>query len=328
MQKIYGKIAGWGKAVPEKVMTNQDFAEILDTSDEWIVQRTGIQQRRVSAPEDRCSFMATQAGRAALSMAGIEAKDLDLIIVATSSPDYLTPPVSSQVQDQLGATNVGAFTMVVACPGFVYGLVTAQQFIAAGSAKNILVIGVELITRMLDWEDRNTAVLFGDGAGAVVVQASEEPSGVLSFVLGSDGSGYEHIIHPSGGTACPPSPERLHNREGYIKMNGREVFKFASRKMPEAVMQVVQKAGLQLDDVDLLVPHQANARIIETAASLLKFPMEKVFLNVQYYGNTSAASIPIALCEAFEQGKLKRGDTTVQVAFGAGLTWGAAVVKW
>jgi len=323
----YGKITGWGKYVPEKVMSNEDFAAFIDTSDEWIVQRTGIRRRHVAAETDQCSTMATEAGKRALSLAGLAPTDLDLIIVATSSPDYLTPPVSSQVQAQLGAHNVGAFTMSVACPGFVYALITAHQFIAAGSMRNILVIGVELITRMLDWEDRNTAVLFGDGAGAVVLQASDEVCGVRSFVMGSDGEGYQHIIHPSGGTACPPTTETLANREGYIKMNGREVFKFASRKMPEAVAAAVHKAGMTLDDLDLLIPHQANARIIEAAAHMAKLPSEKVFMNVHEYGNTSAASIPIAFCEPIEAGRIHRGDKLCMVAFGAGLTWASAVVQ-
>ena len=304
---VYSKVTGWGKYVPERVVSNDDLAQVLDTSDEWISQRTGIRRRHIASETDFCSTMATAAGLEALKVADLPADSLDLVIVATSSPDYMTPPVSSQVQTLLGATHAGAFTMVVACPGFVYALATAHQFIATGAMKRILVIGVELISRMVDWEDRNTAVLFGDGAGAFVVEATDEPCGVLSIVLGSDGTGYEHIIHPSGGTAFPPTAERLAAREGYIKMNGREVFKFATRKMPESMAQALEKAGLTYNDLDLLIPHQANARIIESAIHTAKLPAEKVVVNVDEYGNTSAASIPIAFCEAMDAGRIPRG---------------------
>jgi 3-oxoacyl-[acyl-carrier-protein] synthase-3 len=260
-------------------------------------------------------------------VAGVNARDLGLIIVATSSPDYLTPPISSQVQHALGAKDVGAFTLVAGCPGFVYALTVGQQFIAAGSCDNVLVVGVELISRFTDWTDRSTCILFADGAGAVVLQVSNEPSGVLSYVLGSDGSGAEYLILPGGGTANPPSQEMLDKRLNYLRMDGSRVFRFATRVLGKALAQAIQQAGLTIDDIDLFIPHQANARIIESAARYVKLPEEKVFMNIDRYGNTSAASIPIALCEAFEQGRAKVGDTLAFVAFGAGLTWASAVVK-
>jgi 3-oxoacyl-[acyl-carrier-protein] synthase-3 len=327
MEQRYANIIGWGKYVPERVVTNADFEKTLDTSDEWIVERTGIRERHYVAPGENTSHMATAAAREALKMAGVRARDLGLIIVATSSPDHLTPPVSSQVQHALGAKDVGAFTLVAGCPGFVYGLATAQQFIASGTCDNVLVIGAELISRHLDWEDRATSVLFGDGAGAVVLQVSEEPAAVLSYVLGSDGSGAEHLIVPAGGTAMPPSHETVETGKHYLRMNGRQVFRFATRVLGKALRQAIQQAGLTTDDIDLFIPHQANARIIESAARYVGLPEEKVFVNVDRYGNTSAASIPIALCEAFEQGRTKIGDTLGFVSFGAGLTWASAVVK-
>ncbi|MBL6983338.1 MAG: ketoacyl-ACP synthase III [Anaerolineales bacterium] len=327
MAERYGNIVGWGKYVPERVVTNADFEKILDTTDEWIVSRTGIHERRHAAEGENTSQMSTAAARDALEMAGVRPKELDLIIVATSTPDYLTPPVSSQVQHMLGAGTVGAFTLVTGCTGFVYGLATAQQFIASGAADNVLVIGAELVSRFVDWEDRATCVLFGDGAGAVVVQATDEPSGVLSFVLGSDGSGAEHLILPAGGAANPITHEALVNGEQYLKMNGREVFKFATKVLGKSLRQAIAEAGMTSDDIDLIIPHQANVRIIESAARQAKLSKEKVFVNIQKYGNTSAASIPIALCEALEEGRAKIGDTFAFVSFGAGLTWASAIVK-
>ena len=325
--KQYGNIVGWGKYVPSRVITNADLEKTLDTSDEWIVTRTGIRERHMAAEGENTSQMSIAAARDALEMAGVRAKDLDLIIVATSTPDYLTPPISSQVQHGLGAKNVGAFTLVTGCTGFVYALATAQQFISSGACKNVLIIGAELLTRFIDWTDRKTCVLFGDGSGAVVMQAADVPSGVLSFVLGSDGSGGEHLILPGGGAANPTSHQSLDAGLHNLRMNGHEVFKFATRVMGKAVRQAIQQAGLKTDDIDLFIPHQANIRIIESAARYANLPPEKVFANVHKYGNTSAASIPIALCEAFEEGRAKVGDTVALVAFGAGLTWASAVVK-
>jgi 3-oxoacyl-[acyl-carrier-protein] synthase-3 len=327
MAERYGNIVGWGKYVPPKVITNTDLEGWLDTSDEWIYSRTGIRERHVVTDGETNSNMAVAACREALEMADVNPRDLGLIIAATSSPDYLTPPISSQIQHALGAKDVGAFTLVAGCPGFVYGLATAQQFIAAGSCDNVLVVGSELISRFTDWNDRETCVLFGDGAGAVVVQVSDEPSGVLSYVLGSDGSGAEHLILPGGGTTAPPTHETIDQGLQYLKMNGRQIFRFATRVLGKALRQAIQEANLTTDDIDLFIPHQANARIIESAARYVNLPQEKVYVNIERYGNTSAASIPIALCEAFDEGRAKVGDTLAFVAFGAGLTWASAVVK-
>ena len=320
----YGNLVGWGKYVPERVVTNDDLAQRVDTSDEWIRTPSGIQERRMVGEGENTSTMSTGAARAALERARLDAADLDLIIIATSSPDHLTPPVSSQVQHALGA-QCGAFQMVVGCTGFVYALATAQQFIASGACQNVLVVGAELISRWIDWEDRSTCVLFGDGAGAVVIQATDEPSGVRSFVLGSDGSGADLLIVPSGGTAIPPSHEALDAGLAHVKMNGREVFKFATRTMGKALFEALDQAGLTAEDIDLFIPHQANLRIIEFAAKQAGLPREKVFTNVQRYGNTSAASVPLALCEALDEGRIKPGDTLAFVAFGAGLTWASAI---
>ena len=269
--------------------------------------------------------MSVAAGRAALEKAGFTAADLDLILVATSSPDHLTPPVSSQIQEALGARHIGAMQLTVGCTGFVYALVTAQQFIATGAYETVLVIGTELISRWLKTADRSTYVLFGDGAGAVVMQATDEHCGILGHVLGSDGSGAEHIIVPAGGTAMVPSRENID--EVAIRMNGREVFKFATRVMGIALQEALDQAGLTANDIDLFIPHQANLRIIDYAAKQAGIPREKVMVNVDRYGNTSAASVPLALCEAFDQGRIKAGDTLAMVAFGAGLTWASAIVK-
>ncbi len=326
MKTPYGNIVGWGKYAPAHTVTNDDLAQKVDTSDEWIRARSGIRERRMVGPDEHTSTMAVGASREALEKAGLTAADLDLIIVATSSPDYLTPPVSSQVQDLLGAS-CGAFQVVVGCTGFVYGLAIAQQFIATSACRTVLVVGAELTSRWIDWEDRTTCVLFGDGAGAVVLRATDEPSGVLAFVLGSDGSGAEHLIVPGGGVAHPPSHETIDARLNYVRMNGREVFKFATRTMTEALEEVLAKAGLTVDDLDLLIPHQANLRIIEYAAERFGIPMEKVVVNVDRYGNTSAASIPLALCEALDEGRARPGDTLALVAFGAGLTWASAIVR-
>lgn len=325
--KRYGNIIGWGKYVPKRVVTNADLEKTLDTSDEWIVTRTGIHERHIVEEGETTSSMSIAAAKEAMQRAGVRAKELDLIIVATSSPDYLTPPVSSQIQHGLGVKNAGAFTLVTGCTGFLYALSTAQQFIASGAYETILVIGAELLSRFIDWNDRSTCVLFGDGAGAVVMQASDTPSGVLAFVLGSDGSGGGHLILPAGGSAQPPSEETLKQGLHTVRMNGREVFKFATHIVDKSLRQVIAKAGLETKDIDLFIMHQANARIIKSAARKFGLPDEKVFVNIHKYGNTSAASIPIALCEALEAGRAQIGDTLALVAFGAGLTWAAAVVK-
>ena len=325
MNTRYANIIGWGKYVPANVVTNDDIARYVDTSDEWIRTRSGIRERRFASDDETTATMSTEAGRAALEKASLAPTDLDLIIIATSSPDYLTPPVSSQVQEALGAKNVGAMQLVVGCTGFVYGLVTAQQFIATGACETVLVVGAELISRWLKPEDRSVYVLFGDGAGAVVMQATDEPCGILGHVLGSDGSGAQHIIVPAGGTAMIPTHETVD--QVAIRMNGREVFKFATRVMGRALQEALDYAGLTTNDIDLFIPHQANLRIIEYAVKQAGLPREKVYVNVDRYGNTSAASVPLALCEAFDEGRIKPGDTLAMVAFGAGLTWASAIFK-
>jgi 3-oxoacyl-[acyl-carrier-protein] synthase III len=323
---LYGRIIGWGRAVPDKVVTNADLEKMVDTSDEWIVTRTGIRERRIAPEGVNTSTLSVQASKIALEKAGLIAADLDLIIVASSSPDHLLPAVSSEIQHQLGA-NCGAFTLVAGCTGFVYALVTAQQFIATGAYRTILVIGAEVISRNVDWTDRNTCVLFGDGAGAVVVQACDQQTGVLASELGSDGAGAEHLMMPLG-IAHPATHEAIDKKYQYIRMNGREVFKFATRTLARSAAETIGRSGLSIHDIDLMIPHQANARIIELAARQLGLPMEKVFLNIDRYGNTSAASIPIALAEAIDAGRVKEGDRLVLVGFGAGLTWASAVVQF
>ena len=325
--KRYGQITGWGKYVPSRVLTNFDLEQMVDTTDEWIVSRTGIRERRIVEDGETNSAMSTKAAQEALAKAGLDPKDLDLIIVATSSPDYLVPPVSSMVQHALGAEGVGAFTLSAGCTGFVYALATAQQYIAGGMADNILVVGTEILSRNINWKDRNTCVLFGDGSAAVVVQATDKPTGVLAYVLGSRGSGAEALIVRGIGTTNPVSQRVLDEGLQYLEMDGTEVFKFATRTMSKAVRQVVAASGLGLEDVDLIIPHQANMRIIQLAARFLRMPLEKFYINVDRYGNTSAASIPLALCEALADGSAKDGDTIVLVGFGAGLTWAATLVK-
>jgi 3-oxoacyl-[acyl-carrier-protein] synthase III len=323
----YSAITGWGMYVPEKVLTNADLEKMVDTSDEWIVSRSGIKERRIAAPHETASTLSINASRQALARAGIEGKDLDLIIIATVSYDYPFPSTANLVQHALGA-QCGAFDMQAACTGFIYGLSVAHQFIANGAAKHALVVGVEVLSRVMDYTDRSTCVLFGDGAGAVVLSASDEPGGVLGFTLGSDGEKPELLWIPVGGSAKKIDEDDLRNRRQYVKMNGSEVFKFATRIMGTAMEEALVNAGMTTDQMDLFIPHQANLRIIEAASKRLNLPPEKVFVNIERYGNTSAAAVPIALCEAIDQGRVYPGAHLGMVAFGAGLTWAAAVVKW
>ncbi|HRJ45696.1 MAG: ketoacyl-ACP synthase III [Caldilineaceae bacterium] len=320
-------MTGWGSYVPVKVVTNNDLPPELETSDEWIVQRTGIRERRIAAADETTCTLSLNASREALAKAGIQPSELDLIIVATSTPDHHTPPVSSLLQHALGATDVPAFVVVTGCTGFVYALSTAYQFIHSGAYRTILVVGVELLSRFVDWTDRSMCVLFGDAAGAVVVQATDRPCGMRSFVLGSDGSQGEQIIMRGGGSARPFSQEVLDGRQHYVQMNGREVFKFATRVVGPACEQAAAKAGLTLADIDWIIPHQANLRIIQTAAKLMDFPLERFIVNIERYANTSAASIPLALTENLTSGRILPTDRLMFVSFGAGLTWGAAVVE-
>lgn len=326
MNQRYARITGWGKYVPERVVTNDDLAQIMDTSDEWIRTRTGIRERRLRSEHESTSSMAVAASQEALAVAGISPKDLDLIIVATSSPDYLVPSVASQVQDKLGA-ECGAFSLVAGCSGWVYAMTTASQFITGGAYNRVLVVGVEIISFAMDFTDRTTAVLFGDAAAATVVEASEEPSGMLAFELGSDGAGAMHLYVPDGGSMHPVSQQTVDERRQYLKMNGPEVFKFAVRTLGSSLKRTIYQAGLTPDDIDLFIPHQANARIIEAAARQMRVPLEKFYMNLDRYGNTSAASVPLAMVEAIEEGRLKDGDMVAMCAFGAGLSWASIVMK-
>lgn len=324
----YAQIVGWGMYVPSKVLTNDDLAGMVDTSDDWIRARTGIVERRIAAPNETTATMAIRAAQAALQVANADPARLDLIIVATATPDYFFPATACLVQDALGATRAGAFDLSAGCTGFVYGLVVGSQMIISGAYNQVLVIGAETLSRIINWTDRNTCVLFGDGAGAVLLQASDVPGGVLSAVLGADGSGGDLLVLPAGGSRHPASVETVAQNMHYIHMNGPEVFRFATQVTAKAAKQALAEAGLHLEDISLFISHQANGRIIQSAAKSLKLPPEKVFVNLDRYGNTSSASVPIALCEAIEQGRVKRGDYLVMVGFGAGLTWAAVVVKW
>ncbi|MEZ4633650.1 MAG: beta-ketoacyl-ACP synthase III [Caldilineaceae bacterium] len=329
-QARYAQIVGWGYHVPSKVITNADLELIVDTQDEWIRTRTGIEERHVAAsPAETSATLGIQAARKALDMADIHPNKIDLIICSTSSPEHIFPSTASIIQDGLGATNAGAFDLSAACSGFVYALSMARGHILAGDAEYVLVIGAETLSRIVDWTDRGTCILFGDGAGAVLVAASDVPGGIMASVLGSDGSGADLLTVPAGGSAAPASLESINTGGHFIKMDGGAVFRFATRVMAEATTQVLAKAGLTVQDVDLLIPHQANKRIIQNSVlKQLQIPEDKVFINLQKYGNTSTASIPIALCEAIEAGKVKPGDKLVFVGFGAGLTWAACAIEW
>lgn len=325
----YAHVIGWGKYVPPKCLTNEDLSHMVETTDEAIVTLSGIRERHVVAsPKETTATMSIAAARQALQVAGISPSALGLIIVATATPEYSFPSTACLVQDALGADNAGAFDLSAGCSGFIYGLSLASQVIASGAHDYILVIGAETLSRIVNWHDRKTCILFGDGAGAVILQGCREPGGVLSTLCRADGSGGDLLMLPAGGSHRPPCVETVAEGLHYIHMNGREVFRFATRVMDRATRQVVAQAGLALDDVQLIIPHQANLRIIQAAARSLDVPLERFFVNLDRYGNTSAASIPIALCEAVDAGRLKPGDHIAMVGFGAGLTWAGAVVRW
>lgn len=317
-----------GIAVPERIMTNYDLEKMVDTTDEWIVTRTGIRERRIAGPDTGTSDLAASAARQALDQAGVTPDQVDLVIVATCTPDMMFPATACLVQDRLGAARAGAFDLEAACSGFIYGLAVGSQFVRTGMYENVLVIGAEILSRIINWQDRGTCVLMGDGAGAALLRPMPDGYGLLGFDLGSDGSGGDLLKVAAGGTRLPASPETVAQGQHYLYMNGREVFKFAVVTMGEAAEQALAKCGLGFEDVDWYVPHQANERIIDASARRFGFPMEKVIMNLERYGNTSAASIPIALCEAVAEGKVKRDDVVLAVAFGGGLTWGAAVMRW
>jgi 3-oxoacyl-[acyl-carrier-protein] synthase-3 len=324
----YAHITGWGMAVPERVVTNEDLAQMVDTNDGWIQSRTGIRERRIVGDGQTTATLAVQASLKALEVARLKPSELDLVIVSTSTPEHIFPATASLVQDQLGATRAGAFDLLAACSGFIYALNMATQAIRSGSVKNALVVGSETLSRFVDWNDRNTCILFGDGAGAFVLQAGGERAGVLSAVMRSDGSGGDLLSLPAGGSYLPASFETVEQGQHYIQMNGREVFRFASRVMVQATQEALEIAELGVEDIQMVIPHQANRRIIDAAVRGLGIAPERCYINLERYGNTSTASIPIATCEAVAQGQLKPGDKVVFVGFGAGLTWGAAVATW
>ncbi|MCL1632871.1 ketoacyl-ACP synthase III [Sporolactobacillus sp. CPB3-1] len=305
-------ILGMGKFVPERVVTNIDLEKVMDTSDEWIRTRTGIEERRIADDNTNTSDIAFAAAEQAIKNAGLTAKDIDLILVATVTPDHPFPSVACMLQDKLGARHIPAMDISAACSGFIYGMVTAKQFIDNRTFQHVLVVGVEKLSKITDWDDRGTAVLFGDAAAAAVMGQVSDGKGILSFELGADGSGGKY----------------LYQDDRFIKMNGREVFKFAVRQMGESAVNVVEKAGLKKEDIDYLIPHQANIRIMEASRERLEIPEDKMIKTIQKYGNTSASSIPLALIDAVEEGQIKDGDLLVMVGFGGGLTWGALTLKW
>lgn len=321
-------ILGLGMAVPEHVLTNDALSQRVDTTDEWIVSRTGIRERRVADTATATSDLATSAALKALENAGVEASEIDLVLCATTSGDYIWPATACIVQGRIGAFKAAAFDLSAACSGFCYALATAAGFIQTGAMRRVLVIGADTLTKQLDWSDRGTCILFGDGAGAAVLGPCGPEEGILSSVLAADGRSVEAIWIPAGGTRTPSTQETLAKRLNCIAMQGKDVYRFAVNIVPEVIQEALKRACLTTDDVDLLVMHQANVRIMRAASDRLGIPWEKVFVNLDRYGNTSAGSIPIALCEAQAQGRLKRGGIAVTVGFGAGLTWAANVIRW
>jgi 3-oxoacyl-[acyl-carrier-protein] synthase-3 len=321
-------ITGWGMYAPSRILTNDDLAKLVDTSDEWIRTRTGIRERRIAADDETTATLSTLAARDALAVAGVEPKDVDLVIVATASPDYLMPATGVLVARDLGATRAAGFDLNAACSGFVFGLAAGASFVTGGLYQQVLVVGVDLLSRYLDWTDRNTCVLFGDGAGAVLLSASDGPGGLLGVELYSDGSGEQGIIIPGGGTKHPATAETVRDRLHFMRMAGKEVYRYATRQLAETTQAAVRAAGLRMTDVDLFLYHQANLRILETVRDLLAIPADKVYVNLDRYGNTSAASVPMALAEAVASGRVHVGDRLLMGAFGAGYTAGAAVLEW
>jgi len=320
-------IIGVGEYLPKKVLTNADLEKMVDTSDEWITTRTGIKQRRLVASNEAASDLAINAAKEALKNAGLKAQDLDLIIIATISPDMQFPSTACFVQAALGAKNAVCFDISAACSGFVYAIVIAQQFIARGAYKNALVVGAEVLSSITDWEDRNTCVLFGDGAGAAIL-SEVKSGGILSSYLGTDGSMTDLLKLPAGGSRNPATHKTIDKRMHYLKMEGNEIFKLAVKIMTDAAQNALKQASLECKDIDLVIPHQANIRIILAMAKRLGLPEGRIYLNIEKYGNMSSASTATALCEAVRQGRIKKGDIVLLDAFGAGLTWGACLIKW
>lgn len=327
--KIPVAIAGTGSYLPERIMTNKDLESIVETTEEWITSRTGIKERRIAAEGENTSDLATAAAKNALENAGIDAADIDLIIVGTITPDTLTPATACYVQHNLGATSALAFDVSAACSGFLYAMEIAQRMISDGAFKNALIIGAEKLSSFTNWSDRNTCVLFGDGAGAAVLTRGSENTGrILATEIGTDGSKASILNIPGGGSACPTTKENADQKLASLAMQGKEVFKHAVNAMKRSAEAVIEEAGLSADNIKLVIPHQANLRIIDAIADRLTIPNEKVFVNLHKYGNTSAAAVAIALDEAHREGKFERGDNIVLVGFGAGLTWAAIAIEW
>jgi 3-oxoacyl-[acyl-carrier-protein] synthase-3 len=318
---LHVTITGIGAYAPERVLTNDDLSKLVDTSDEWIMERTGIRERRIAADSQALSDLSLPGAQQALEQAGIGGADIDLLIVATVTPDMMFPSTSAILADQLGAKDAAAYDLTAGCTGFIYAVVQAYGMIAAGLSKRALVVGGDVLSRILDWSDRSTVVLFGDGAGAVVLEPSEE-AGFLAFELGSDGAGGEHLWLPGSGSRKFEDPER------FVKMNGREVFKFATRVLVSSAEAVLERQGMSIEDVDVYVPHQANVRIIDHATKKLGIPSDRVVINVDRYGNTSSGSIPLALADAQADGRLREGSLVLMTGMGAGLTWGSALLRW
>lgn len=321
-------ITGVGSCVPKKIITNDDLSKMMDTSDEWIRTRTGISERRIADDSIATSDLCTEAAKKAIADANINSKDIDLIVIATVTADMAFPSTACIVQKNIGAENAAAFDISVGCSGFLYGLAVGANFIATGAYDTVLVIGAEILSRILDWQDRSTCVLFGDGAGACVLRKCNDGTGILSYDLGADGANGHFLTQPAGGSRMPASHETVDKRLHYVHMDGGEVFKFAVRAMEKASLRALEKANLELEDIDYLIPHQANIRIIKSSAKRLKVPKEKVYVNLDKFGNVSSASIPIALDEACHKGLIKKDDIILLVAFGAGLTWASVVLKW
>jgi 3-oxoacyl-[acyl-carrier-protein] synthase-3 len=321
-------IAGVGMYVPERRLTNADLEKMVDTSDEWITTRSGIKERRLCAPEEATSDLASKAGLKALENAGLKPEDVDAIICATFTPDTLCPSTACHIQAKMGAKNALAFDLEAACSGFVYGLTIAKSLIMTGVCKTAVVLGAEAMSKFTDYNDRATCVLFGDGAGAVVVQANAPQGRILSEYLGADGTMAEQIIIPAGGSRLPSSHETLNQRKHYIKMAGNEVFKFAVRILADSIEEALKRCERSISDLSLIIPHQANYRILDVAARRMGLPEDMMYHNIAYHGNTSAATIPIALTDALQEGRIKKNDLLGLVAFGGGLTWGAAIIEW
>jgi 3-oxoacyl-[acyl-carrier-protein] synthase-3 len=320
-------ITGLGCHVPERVVTNEEMARLVDTSDEWIITRTGIKERRFAADDEALSDLALPAARAALEAAGISGADVDLLIVATVTPDMMFPSTAAIMAEQLGAGEAGAYDLSAGCTGFMYGLVQAYGMVSSGLSKHALVVGADVLSKLMNFADRSTCVLFGDGAGAAVIEPVES-GGFLAFELGADGSGGVDLNLPAGGSRIPTTAESVARGDHYVHMNGRRVFRFATRVLVSSAEHVLEQAGLSIEDVDVYVPHQANVRIIDHAVAKLGIPEARVVVNVDRYGNTSSASIPLALADALAEGRVRKGDTVLMTGMGAGLTWGSAVMNW